>query len=313
MNSAIVDIMGKTSHTLPEAHHSAEKMCELAFDVYENTGFENFGVPFCMTVEAEALGSEVDYGTLACEPKVKKEAFSSVKDMRFLPEGAVVKNKRAEGVIQAVCTLSKKYPDIPTIGSITGPISACASIVEPMTFLKELNREKAASHKALEYVTRQIIAYAELLAENGAAAISIADPTATGEILGPKKFDEFAVLYLNKIADAIHKIGIPVIIHICGDVRMLKGDLLKLRGEVLSVDAFVDLKKLKEELSGLRTMGNMSTYLLEFGTPNDVYKNAKHLMGKDIDIMSPACGLSTSTSVENITAFTCAVKEGKDA
>ena len=52
--------------------------------------------------------------------------------------------------------------------------------------------------------------------------ISIADPTATGEILGPNLFDEYAVRYLNKVVDAIHGMNTPVIVHICGKMNAVK-------------------------------------------------------------------------------------------
>jgi [methyl-Co(III) methanol-specific corrinoid protein]:coenzyme M methyltransferase len=311
MNAAIVDIMNKTGHTLPDAHHTATEMADLARDVCENTGFENFGIPFCMTVEAESLGSEIDFGSLECEPKIKKERYASVTEVDFLPNGIIAKSTRAEAVAQTIYLLSKKHPDIPAIGSLTGPMSTAASIVDPMNFLKQLRREKADAHKVIDYVSEQLIAYARLMADSGAAAISIADPTATGEILGPKFFDEYAVLYLNKITDAIHDMGIPVIIHICGDVRMVKPQLQKLHGDTLSVDAFVDLKLLKGELADISTMGNLSTYLLEFGDSGKVFESAKHLLTKDIDILAPACGLSTSTPLANIKAFTAAVKGGE--
>jgi len=61
MNAAIVDVMHKTGHTLPEAHHDEELMAELSYDVHKYTGFENFGIPFCMTVEA--------VGCFPCEPE----------------------------------------------------------------------------------------------------------------------------------------------------------------------------------------------------------------------------------------------------
>ncbi len=77
MNAAVVEVMEKTGHKLPEAHHDAALMAELARDVNTLTGFENFGIPFCMTVEAEVLGSEINYGTLECEPKIRNERFFS--------------------------------------------------------------------------------------------------------------------------------------------------------------------------------------------------------------------------------------------
>jgi [methyl-Co(III) methanol-specific corrinoid protein]:coenzyme M methyltransferase len=310
MNAAIVDVMRKTGHTLPEAHHTADLMENLAYDVSVQTGFENFGLPFCMTIEAEALGSDIDFGSLQCEPKIAHELFSSVKTVNFLPRAVIAKNRRAEAVINAVNTLSKKYPDIPVIGSITGPVSLSASLVDPMTFLKELHKKKDLSHKVINYVTEQIIDYARLIAENGASVISIADPTATGEILGPGLFEEFVVPYINKIVSAIHETGVPVIVHICGDVKPVKKYFPALQGRAISVDAMVSLHKLKEEYPALTTMGNLSTYMLEFGDTEKILNMTRRLLEQRIDILAPACGLSTSTPLSNITTFTEVVKNG---
>ncbi|MDD6878140.1 MAG: uroporphyrinogen decarboxylase family protein [Clostridiaceae bacterium] len=308
MNSAIVDIMNKTGHTLPEGHKTPELMTALATDVMENTGFENFGVPFCMTVEAEVLGSEVNFGSLECEPKIQKEKYPSVDKVDFLPPGTMSKAPRVGTVVDTLYRLSRSNPDIPAIGSLTGPMSTAASLVDPMPFLKQLRRDKENSHKVLDYVSGHLIEYARLMAENGASVISIADPTATGEILGPKMFEEYAVTYINKVVDAIHELGLPVIVHICGKMESVKPQIAMLHGDAISVDAFVSLKGIKREIPDATTMGNLSTILLQFGNPEKVEKTAELLVNDKIYIIAPACGLSTSTPLANIQAFTGTVK-----
>jgi [methyl-Co(III) methanol-specific corrinoid protein]:coenzyme M methyltransferase len=312
MNAAVVEIMEKTGHTLPEAHHGGRLMADLAFDVSEHTGFENFGLPFCMTIEAEALGSAIDYGSLKTEPRIREEAFPSVADAGsalFESSGLIEKNSRAAAVLEAIGGLSKKHPDIPVIGSITGPLSAAASLVSPMTFLKELRRNREGAHRLLDYVTGELVRWALLMADNGAAALSIADPTATGEILGPRLFEEYALRYINRLVDALHETGVPVIVHICGDVRTVKEHLFTLRGDALSVDAMVNLAALKGEQESLTTMGNLSTYLLQqAGAARTIRAGTETLLKNNIDIIAPACGLSTSTPLENIRALTETVK-----
>jgi [methyl-Co(III) methanol-specific corrinoid protein]:coenzyme M methyltransferase len=310
MNSAVVDVMTATGHVLPDAHNDTQLMIALAEDIANHTGFENIGVPFCMTVEAQALGSDVDFGTLECEPKIKAEKFPDAESVAYLPKGAIAQSARGRTVIETIGELSKRNPDVPVIGSITGPVSTAASIIDPMTFLKQLRKNKDAAHKVMDYVTNQIIEYALLCADNGASVISIADPTATGEILGPKFFDEYAVPYLNKLAQAIKSTGKPVIIHICGDVGMVKPGLAKLNGNALSVDSVVNLKKIKDELGGMAVMGNVSTYLLQFGKENKIAETSARLIEQGIDIIAPACGLSTSTPVANIKALTNTVISG---
>ncbi|MDR1545843.1 MAG: methylcobamide--CoM methyltransferase [Deltaproteobacteria bacterium] len=309
MNSAVVDIMEETGRRLPEAHHDWRLMTALAEDVQSRTGFENFGLPFCMTIEPEALGSEIDFGSLKCEPKIVKEAFGSAAAFQGAPKGAAAKSPRGEAVLMSLAALAKKHPDVPAVGSLTGPVSTAASLVEPMIFLKQLRKDREAAHAVLAHVAEQLIDFAVLMADNGAAAVCINDPTATGEILGPKMFEEYAVFYLNRVVEAVQKLGVPVIVHICGDIRTVVKPLAALKSEATSFDAMVNLEKFKAENPHFAVMGNLSTYLLEFGDPERVRRAAELLIRQNIDLKAPACGLSTSTPLANIQAFTETVRQ----
>ncbi len=308
MNAAIVDVMNESGHTLPEGHFDSELMAAIATDVHRDTGFENLGIPFCMTVEAEVLGSDIDFGTLACEPKIARESFPSVKEVVYRDVAAMLNAGRIHTLAGAAERLAKMNPEVPIIGSVTGPISTAASIVDPMQFLKELRKERDASHRVLDYVSEFLIAFAQTLVESGATAICIGDPTATGEILGPKMFSDYAVTYLNKVIDGIHATGVPVLVHICGEMKAVKPSIPQLHADAISTDAFVNLKLLKQEYPQLTTMGNVSTFLLELGDPDKVARHTEGLVKDGIDIISPACGLSTASPVANIRAMTGIVK-----
>jgi len=311
MNAAVVGVMERTGHTLPAAHHDEWLMTELALAVRQDTGFENLGLPFCLTVEAEVLGSEIDFGTLACEPKIAREVFPSVRRVEYRDVGQLARSGRIQTVVQAGYRLAHKEPDLPVIANLTGPISTAASIVDPMTFLKELRKDPDNAHRVLDYVSEFLIAYARLLIEGGVTLIAIGDPTATGEILGPKMFAEYAVPYLNKVAAAVHEAGRPVIVHICGDIKAVRHLAPQIRSDALSTDALVNLRALKQDFPELTTMGNLSTYLLQAGSTDAVAAQTARLVRDGIDIISPACGLSTSSPLENIRAMTGVVKENR--
>jgi [methyl-Co(III) methanol-specific corrinoid protein]:coenzyme M methyltransferase len=309
MNAAVVGVMEQTGHTLPEAHHDSQLMAALSEDIQQHTGFENFGIPFCMTVEAEVLGSEIDFGTLSCEPKIQAERYADSSQVDYRDFAEMLKSGRVASVIEAGYLLSKRNDEVPVIGSLSGPISTAASIVDPMTFLKGLRKDKVNSHKVLTYVTDFLIAYGTLLADNGAKVISIGDPTATGEILGPKMFHEYAVFYLNRLIEGLQRSGVSVIVHICGNIGSVKEFIPQIRAQAISTDAMVNLQLLKNEFPSITTMGNLSTYTLEFGDPDKVTAQTKRLVEQKIDIIAPACGLSTSSSLDNIRALTETVKE----
>lgn len=311
MNSAIVEIMQQTGNMLPEAHFDAKRMAELAQSIQSFTGFENIGVPFCMTIEAELLGSQIDHGTLACEPKIAREVFPSINDVVYADVETLARSGRMNVVVDAAHRIAAANPDVPVIASLTGPISTAASIVDPVTFYKSLRKDPAGAHRVLDYVTRLLSAFAKrLVVEQGASVIAVGDPSATGEILGPVMFEHFAVRYLNQFADSVHALGFPVIIHICGDMQRVRHLLPMLRCDALSTDAMVNLVTLKAEFPQVTTMGNLSTYALQWNEPEKIGAATRSLVKSGIDIISPACGLSTSTKLECIRAMTDAVTKG---
>jgi [methyl-Co(III) methanol-specific corrinoid protein]:coenzyme M methyltransferase len=313
MNAAVTQVMDESGPTLPAAHFDADSMAELATRVHLATGFENLGVPFCMTVEPEILGSRIDPGTLSCEPKIAEEAFKSCEAVEIRDVKKIVREGRIATVVQAAHLLKKRHPDFPIITSISGPISTAAAVVDPLTFLKELRTKPQSAHKVVDYVSRLLIEYALEVIDSGADVIAIGDPTATGEILGPRIFHDFAVRYLNSVCDAVHSRGKHVIVHICGDMSKSRDQLAEIHADAISVDALVNLKQLKEDYPSINTMGNVSTSLLEFGTAEKVVRNTERLLRDRIDIISPACGLSTSTGLDNIRAITDTVKRHADA
>jgi [methyl-Co(III) methanol-specific corrinoid protein]:coenzyme M methyltransferase len=310
MNAAVVEVMTASGHILPAGHHDETIMTALAAEVQQATGFENIGVPFCMTVEAEVLGSEIDFGSLSCEPKIARETFPSSRQVVYRPLAELLGAGRIQTVAATVEALARRHPEQPVIASLTGPVSTAASIVDPMQFLRELRKDAEHAHRVLDYVTAFLEGFARLLIEAGAAAVAIGDPTATGEILGPKIFESYAVPYLNRLTGSIRAAGRPAILHICGDLKSVRPQVPQLRADALSTDALVNLAQLKQDFPQLTTMGNISTFLLESGDPAKIERQTAGLVRAGVDIIAPACGLSTASALANIRALTGTVKAG---
>jgi [methyl-Co(III) methanol-specific corrinoid protein]:coenzyme M methyltransferase len=211
---------------------------------------------------------------------------------------------RVQTVALAVRKLAEYDPDVPVIATLTGPVSAAASVVDPMSFFRGLKKDPESSHRLMEYITEVISAFAGLLIQSGASVIAIADPTATGELLSPELFGQYAVPYLRKLVNSIHAASIPAIAHICGKVGSVADQFQNIGAEVISVDAMVNMVKLKETLPSSRTMGNLNTFVLNSGSCEQVEALTRKLIEKDVDVISPACGLSMSTPIANIQAMT---------
>ncbi|WP_411681112.1 methylcobamide:CoM methyltransferase MtbA [Clostridium thailandense] len=302
MNMVTTELIEEVGIQFPEAHTNAQMMADLAAAVYEKGCFENYGVPFCMTIEAENFGAKVDMGTQMYEPHVVEYAIDSVKEWKKISE-INYEEGRSKVVIDAIKLLKSKNSDVPIIGNLTGPISTASSIMEPSIFYKELRKNNKEAHEFVNFVTDQLITFAKIQIEAGADIIAISDPSGTGEILGPKLFEEFVVKYINKIVDSVKKEDKNVIVHICGQMRKVYSEVNKIKSDILSFDSIVNMTDARRNLGDRLLMGNVSTYTIEFGEAKKIAELTEKCVKDGANIISPACGLGMKSPLKNVKAM----------
>lgn len=309
MTMASREVMIRTGCRWPEAHRDAGKMATLSAAMHDEAGLENLGIPFCMTVEAEALGGEVEDGDEVTEPNIVSYPLRSVADWTQLEPLDPQKDGRLPAILDCTRQLAQERPETPVIGNLVGPLSLATSLIDASILYKALGKQAGESHSLLSFLTDSVVRYGEALIESGADVIVIADPSATGEILGPRMFKEFAVPYLNRITDHMRGLRTPVIVHICGNVRPIYVPLKDLSAQCVSVDSAVGIKEVKTALPGKMIMGNVSTILLQKGPEEQIRKVSQAILNNGVDILAPACGVSALTPVKHIRAMAEAAKD----
>ncbi len=309
MNMVTSELMDRVKVYMPEAHKDARQMARLSKAVYDERCFENYGVPFCMTVEAEEMGARVDMGSDVYEPHVVEYAINSVSEYQKL-RPVDVNQGRAKVVLDAIRILREETEDVPVVGNLTGPISTASSLMEPVIFYKELRKKNQEAHAYMEFITEQLIAFGRAQVEAGADLIAVSDPSGTGEILGPKYFKEFAVTYINRLLDALQEEKMGTIVHICGQMSPVYEEVNEVRSSALSFDSIVPMKEAREHLKNRVLMGNVSTYALEFGDPRKVRTLTENCVKNGSDIISPACGLGMKSPLRNVQAILAGVEAG---
>lgn len=307
MSMAITEVMNMTGYYWPEAHQDSRKMADLAKGVHDLAGLENVGVPFCMTAEAEAFGCRVDYGERDTPPRVARHFIDETKNFRELEMLDPKRDCRLPVILEAIGLLHQEMTDVPVIGNLVGPVSLAGMVVEPLMFFRLMKETGKTVHGLLDFIADSLIEFGKAQAEYGADVIAISDPTASGEVLGPDLFEEFAAPYLNKVAGALRRTGVSTIVHICGNVGNVVRQLDQLETDCISVDAMVSIGKVKEQYPNMTLMGNVSTFLLEKGLRERIGQAAKLAVNSGVDILAPACGLSPKTPIENIRALTQSV------
>lgn len=314
MNMITRELMERSELLWPAAHSNPALMADLSAASYEYGCFENFGLPFCMTVEAEAMGATVAMGDLDREPHVIGDAIDSVTRWRQLRP--LDKNMgRVKVVLDAIRLLKDRNPDVPILGNLTGPVSVAGSVLESTIYYKELRRKKDDAKAFMDFIVDQMLDFGLNQLAAGADAIAISDPSASGEILGPALFREYALPALDRLARGL-KTDFPeagIIIHICGKMHTVLEALGEIPADVFSFDAVVSLAAARERLPGKRLMGNVSTFTLEMGTPEKIAALTRNCL-KAADIVSPACGMGTGSPLANVQAMLATVRAfGKEA
>lgn len=314
MTIAISEVMEASGYHWPEAHSDPVAMAGLGKAMHDLAGVENVGVPFCLTVEAEAMGAPVDLGTRETEPRITDYAIIQVDQFKRLNGVTTGRNGRVETALEALRILAREAPDTPAIGNLTGPISLATSLIDPLTFFKSLRTNAKSVHEFLAFITESLVEFGRAQIEAGADIVVIADPTGTGEILGPEAFREFALPYLNRIVAGL---GDPfasrTIVHICGRVQPIAKELAELRAAGLSVDSMVSVEALRRDVDGKVLVGNVSTYLLDKGPAERIFKAGRRCLESGVQILAPACGISANTKLEHIRALARAARGEIDA
>ncbi len=315
----IVEAMEKTDAFWPEAHSDPEKMATLGSSLYELVGLECARIPFCLTVEAEAMGCRVDLGGEDKTPLVMDSPFQNANDIK-IPED-FLNNGRIPVVLEAVKKLKERYGDsIPIIVGITGPFTLTGHLlgVERMVRYMRLrpNEIESAVDKALEVS----IEYAIALSEIGPDVICVADPTSATELINPL---QFKTIVKPRLEDLSREISTKKVLHICGSAEPILKDMASIGYDGISVEEKVDVKWAKDELKGGgkiirvggRTMsmggetppkliGNISsTQTLFRGSPDEVKCKVKEVLEAGVDVLAPSCGLAPRSPLENIEAM----------
>lgn len=284
-------------------------MVDAARRIHEIAGFENLGVPFDMTVEAEPLGAKIDIGDKLVEPRVTEYSQEDIEVIIRKYNVNPINERRMNLTLEALSRL--KNDDIPVIGNITGHISTATSVIDPLVIFKMLRRDPGKAYTFFRFIADYSIKYAIEMINAGADVIAISDPTATGEILGRKNFETFAVPLYKEIIDVVHSYKVPVIVHICGKANTIVESLNLIHADALSFDSVVNMR-LAKSLIKTNLMGNVNTQLLHTGEKEKIVAITKNCIDSGVDIVSPACGLSMGTPVKNLQAMTDSVKKGID-
>lgn len=300
-----LELMDACGYRWPAAHKDPVKMAKLSMAAYDIGGFEGVRVPFGLYAESGALGCTIDYVETGDKPPITHPP-PSLNALKRDADPLTSEDTRV--VIEAVRVLqTMNRPEIPIIVGVQGPFTLAGNLMGVSQLLLMSIKDPDTLDGILEVTSGFVGTYICALVDAGADVISVCDAMASGEFLGPARFERCAFPYLRRV---IEPCRVPLVLHMCHNCTPLIPLLVKTGAKSIGVDSKVDLRKAKEGTGQMVSIvGNINPVDIMMKKPEELRQIALGVIESGVDVVAPGCGLLAPTPTANILALTKTVKE----
>lgn len=189
-----------------------------------------------------------------------------------------------------------------------GPFTLAGQFYGVEKMMSGLYKDKAGIHALLEIMTEVCYRYLAPAITRGAVLLSIAEPTASGDLISAGHFAEFVAPYLATLIDRLKKGGALITLHICGKIDDRLSSVAGLNIDLLSVDYKVDLSRTAQILAGKAALaGNVNPVTLKESPIAGLIDTTRRCAGEGCRyerfILMPGCDIPPTTPLANIQAF----------
>ena len=214
--------------------------------IYVGSGYNNFHA----SALGKAFGVGIKYREMGA-PDMTSHFVNSEEDLAKLDIADVHRTRSSRRCSRRPGASEAKIGDTYLVTmTCWGPFTLAARMVGEETFMKATFKKPAFVEKMVDFCADLLIHLYEPLVQDGLECISIADPTASGDLINKKQMERFAVPGLKKLTDWAKSKGVHSILHICGNTSD-RLDLFPATGaSTIFFDQKVDIAKAKEALDG---------------------------------------------------------------
>ena len=312
MGNVTVHGLEKYGWKFPEIHTDARKMANMAASTYQLFGFESVVVPFDMGVEAEALGSKVNYYAHATDilyPTISEHPAEKVEDLNLQVPSDLAKAGRIPVVTEALRILKKEVGDKVAVGSwVLGPYTLAGQLLDLSQLAKAAFKKKDLVSKVLDQLAGVLIQIIKIYRAAGADYITVREMGAGPDILSPRMFESLVRPPLKKIFDGIES---PKVLHICGDTNAIVDQMVLCGADAISVEKKNNVVETRKKLGPeVLIFGELDAYgVLSMGKPDDVDKAVKEAIDRGVNAIWPGCDLWPVVPKENMEALMAAARK----
>lgn len=211
-NEALLENVFFTSGIeFPKVHANAIEMARLSKLIKETHGDEFCILPFCHTVEGEALGGLVNLGDAKNGPRAKEYICDSMEEVLALRKIDFAIGRIAE-VIQAASQLIEEGEEV--ILYLSGPFTILNVLIDPVKVFKAFRKTPEIMQGVFSKLQAELLEYVKIMRLSGVKVVSYADSSGGLNILGPsfleKTMDMFTMETLKKMSEIVGGEGLII-------------------------------------------------------------------------------------------------------
>lgn len=190
--------------SFPDAYLHANTMVQIAQSVKQKERAAFCMLPFCHTVEAEAMGGIVNMGDGKFGPRAKEYCCTSAAELLELPAIDYSKGRIHE-VLEACQILREQGEHVALM--ISGPFTIFNVLIDPKYVFKAMRKQPELMRDVFQKIEKELLRFIKVAISYGADMISYADSSGGVNILGPKMAEQvvkdFTYDFLKKAAELV--------------------------------------------------------------------------------------------------------------
>ncbi len=186
------EVTGKLNLSFPDAYLHWETMASVAEALKKADGAVFCSLPFCHTVEAEAMGGIVNYGNAVAGPRAKEYICTKPEEILELKEIDFTTGRIHE-LLLACQHLRKKGENV--VLEIAGPFTILNVLIDAKYVFKGMRKQPEVMKEVFWKIGNELLKYIKEAKKYGVNMISYADSSGSVNILGPRMAEQVVEMF----------------------------------------------------------------------------------------------------------------------
>ncbi|HWQ73987.1 MAG TPA: uroporphyrinogen decarboxylase family protein [Syntrophomonas sp.] len=248
-------------------------------------------------------------------PDVVEPLFNSADDVDKIDPHDVAKDADIRVIYEVTRLLVEKESGQRLVGgSMWGPFTLTGLLFGADELMRNIYKNRAAVDKLMRFSEELYLAYMQGYIEAGARVIFMAEPSASGDMISRKHFEEVAIPYIKDIYHRLSGKGLILGLHICGNTQNRLDLIADSGAQIMSLDYKVDLDLAKEAFAGkIAFSGNLNPVdVVQNGSEDEIRRETLVCIDKvgtkSGYIVMPGCDIPPTTPLENLQTISKTVR-----